>query len=145
MKTPIIFLVCMVFFSLTGFAQKHLMDSEVPQDVMKLYKQLYSEATDSYWIDNTDNYKVSFKFDDYPYESYFTFDGKWIKTEFTIDAEEMPEVIVQTINAKHKNKDIGTVKRIDLPERKRLYSIELYDVNYNSIYVVFDGNGNQLK
>lgn len=144
-KGLFIFALGLLFSIQTAVAQKHLMDSEVPQNVMKLYKQMYADAADSYWTDNTENYKVGFKLDDFPYEAFYTFEGKWIKTESLIDAEEMPEIIIQAINATHKNKDIGTVKRIDFPERKRLFSVELYDVAYNSIIVVYDDKGNQLK
>jgi len=136
----------MLFLSVhVGLAQKHLMDSEMPKPVIKTFRTMFTNVADHLWTEYPDCYQVSFNGDGFMYEAYFSFDGNWLRTEYTIDSEEMPEIVVQKIREVFKSFDFGMIKKVELPEQKRIFKIELYDTDYNQRFLVYDDEGNPVN
>ena len=136
-----------ILFSLSGlFAQQHLMENEVSQKAAKAFHEKYPTAIVVYWTKNENGYQVQYKMDEDLFDAFFAEEGAWLKTEYSIDSEELPDAVVNAKqNTKYKTWDIGNVRVIEMPDKEKTYKLEMYDMEYNQAIIMFDPKGNIVK
>ncbi len=143
----IVSLLIIILFAITLVnAQQQLMESEVPPQVTKSFHEKYPEATVVHWTKSDSEFQVQYKLDEDIFDAFFTSDGNWLRTEYTVDSEDLPDAIVNAKkSSKYKVWDISTVKVIESPKAGKNYRLEMYDMDYNQAQVVYDVKGNIIK
>ena len=122
------------------------MESEVSQQAAKAFHEKYPNANVVSWSKNGNDYQVQYKMDEDLFDAFFSNEGSWLKTEYSIDSEELPDAVVDAKrNTKYKTWDIGNVRVTEIPVGGKTYKLEMYDMEYNQAVVMFDAKGNIIK
>lgn len=88
------------------------------------FSEKYPNATDAEWKEDDKGWEVEFKIGSVKYESKFTTDGKWIKTEHEVSESELPDMIKNSIDGEFTAYAVLEVEKYDTPNGE-YYEVKL--------------------
>lgn len=123
MKNLIIF--CLLCLSLAGFSQV-VEESQVPAEVISVFKKKNAKVKDPVWVKNKDNYQVKFLQAEKRTMYEYSKKGELLMTRVEIDSRSL----VPTIE-NHLSQNYGHLKResafLITKGKEKYYSINLYE------------------
>jgi hypothetical protein len=94
--------------------------------VITSFESKFGKDISTKWELSSDkSYVANFTFSGHPVKSYFSENGKWIKTETEFLSSELPSVIVQTVLGAYKGYNISKSLKIDEIEKETIYRLSL--------------------
>jgi len=139
------FLVLSVLSINLGFTQGKT-EVNLPETVTTAIAAKYPQAQIGHWNYNANNkwYEVSFKFEDKKFESYYTQEGSWVRTERIIKKLALPQAIITSLQAsEHAGWEIRKAEEHQTPKYDYLYEVEVRS-GKQEIYLYFLPDGKQV-
>lgn len=139
----IILLTAILLFGVTyAFAQSGI---KVPETVNSAFHKQFPEAQNIHWgMENAHEYEADFVFTGTRMSANFSPEGKWVETETTITASQLPKAVQRAIDTDFNGYEIGAASRVDAPGGKTTYEVVIRK-NKKSREVAFNSEGKQLK
>lgn len=129
-------------------AQK-LKTDDVPGDVTQAFQSEYPNGKLSAWTLDNNQYVATFKDDGSEGNAYFTNDGTWVKTTYSIPVSEVPLSISQYVTKNYPYYEISVCNLQEMPKVSTHYYLE---VRYPEVgskdlpsVLTFDYIGNLIK
>jgi hypothetical protein len=117
----------------------------IPLQVSKAFATKYNRGTDAEWFRNDELYKVSFVQDEIYYFAWFTPNGKWLRSEYTIEPDDLPPVVKATLKkSQYANWQTGNANVFLYPDKAPQYQLFVYDNDWNELELFFDSEGKLL-
>lgn len=114
----------------------------IPPQILATLNKLFPEAAELDLLVNENELGVSFLWQQQYYDAFFTRDGEWLRTEYIIDYEELPEQVRFVFElSEYSTWERGYAYHVTLPGRIINYKIYVYDANWNELELVYDENG----
>lgn len=90
------------------------------------FQKAHPGAVVKEWEKKTKHYKVDFKEKDEKYESYYTLDGAWVRTEHDIQKSKLPATVSAAVAAgKYGSWKVDDVEEHSTPEHAVLYKVQV--------------------
>ncbi|MDR3046035.1 MAG: PepSY-like domain-containing protein [Bacteroidales bacterium] len=143
MKRIVLFCFSLILLtSLTVSAQK-LKKENVPNDVVQTLDYEYPGVKITAWIMEEEQYVALFKEDGNAAKAYFTPDGKWNMTTYSIPKNELPSNIRDWINEHYPFFTYSLIQLRSTPDEKMYYYVEMKpeDVLAEKSLLYFDDKG----
>jgi hypothetical protein len=131
-----------VLLSINAFGQ-NLEENQVPKIIKDSFKQKYPDAYVYEWEYKRQHkiYEAEFIAKGNKYESYFTHEGVWVKTERDIKKEELPQNIWEALTkTEYAHWKVDDIEEHNTPEHGILYELELKD-SKKKVYLYFLPDG----
>lgn len=115
---------------------------KIPASVTEALKKQFPEATSIEWSDKLTSYAASFTNGEKKLLAFYKNDASWERTEEEIDFDDLPKEVK---DAKEKSKysewENGIVHKIDLPQDKVQYRVQVVknDIQKKNLYFAPDG------
>lgn len=132
-----IILTCTSFTIVT--AQK-MKEKNVPQEVVKSFKQNFKEAKDVSWEKEKDNYEAEFKTKTTEQSVLLDAKGKILETEVEIETNQLPKNVLTYIQTNYPSKKIREAAKITDAKNQTTYEAEVDGQD-----LIFDATGKFLK
>lgn len=144
MKKYVLLSVTMLFLMKLSFGQD-LAYSEVPEKILKEFKQAFPDAKDVSWEKKRDLYEVEFEvgFWNNDRTAWYDQQGKRVKYKADIGKKELPEAVLNAIQKNYKYYWIKDIEQY-VAEGKTTYEVELKSFT-KDWKVVFDPSGEELS
>ncbi len=97
----------------------------IPQSSVDFVKSEFPKAEDTEWEKEENDYEAEFKISGVEYSVEFDKDGKWLATEKEINAEDVPESVMNVLKEKYPDHKVEEVEYIITAEKTNLYEFEL--------------------
>ena len=136
MKKIILGMAVLVALSLSAFATTEPINGAI----IKQFKDNYPTASNVKWFQGKDYYQVSFSQTDIRSTMYFNNEDQVFRTLRYYNEDQLPPLILFTINEQYKNKDIKSVTELTETNKGISYEIVLED-SKNTIIVHSDQAG----
>jgi hypothetical protein len=97
---------------------------KVTDAAKKAFASKFPSATNVKWGKESSNeYEANFKLNNTRVSANFKHDGSWVETETTIQVDELPAAIRNTINTKYPGAIYKRAEKIEKPGGKILYEV----------------------
>ena len=101
-------------------------NDKVPDAVKKSFRSKYPNESDPDWhLDKNGNYESNFKKDGKHYKADFLPSGSWIETERSLEKDDLPKTIRQTLKKDFKDFKIVEIEEVQHAEKGLFYDVEL--------------------
>ena len=134
------FLVAVLLFSFTVFAQK----TEVPKVVKNSFTKLYPKVTDVKWDKEGKEFEASFKVDKKDKSVLFDGEGNALETESAIELSQLPSGIDKYVTENYKGYKISGAAKIVNSKGETTYEAEVTKGKEKKD-LIFDANGKLEK
>lgn len=134
------FLVAVLMFSFTAFAQK----TEVPKVVKNSFTKLYPKATDVKWDKEGKDYEASFKLEGNDMSINLDAKGNLLETETKIETSQLPKEVEKYISENYKGFKISEAAKIVKSNGETTYEAEVTKGKERKD-LIFDANGKPEK
>jgi len=120
-------------------AQK-LKPKDVPQPVLKAFKDSFPNVKKSYWGKDSIHYHVGFFYLKAPGSVTYDITGKRIISEMQMPVEDLPQNIVEYVQTNYPGEVVKEAAQIITGEGMITYEVEIKDFD-----LIFDTIGNFIK
>ena len=104
------------------YAQKHT----VPASVTQAFNTRFPLAKEVKWEkENSKEFEANFKLNSTNVSANFGLDGQWKETETTINANELPTPVANTVNTRYPGAVIIVAEKIEKPEGTLMYEVNI--------------------
>ena len=118
---------------------------EVPEAVMKTFKQRFSEVKKAKWEKEKDgNYEAEFDLNGKEMSATFLANGDWRETETEINVSELPKAVSDAFNKLYPDTKIREVSKIQRSDNSVVYETEI-KIKGKRSDILFDEKGNKLE
>ena len=114
--------------------------SDVPAAVMATFQKMFPNTTAQWEKEKHGQLKADFNFDYHEMEVWFQNDGTWVRTKKDISASELPQKVLDYLDANYKGVEIDDMDWVESPTEK-YYFVELDRENRKDIYLKFSEAG----
>ncbi len=119
---------------------------KIPAAVTEAFKEKYPNASNVEWKDKLTNFMAVFEQDNEKYEARFNSKGVWQDTENEIEDGQLPEVVKGGLDkSKYADWEINHMYKIELPNDKVRYRIEVGKSDLQKKNLLFNSEGRLLK
>lgn len=122
-----IIIILLTILSLNSFGQ-NLSESELPQGVVKNFKAKYPDVYvyEWKWKKKKLVFEAEYIMKGSKYETQYTADGQWVKTERDIKKEELPQAVWKTFSeTEYVRWKIDDIEEHSTPKYDLIYEIEV--------------------
>ncbi|MFT6923382.1 MAG: hypothetical protein ACJA1C_002395 [Crocinitomicaceae bacterium] len=128
---------------LTGilFAQ----DYTPPSSAASAFKTKYPSGLVQEWYDNDNEIVCYFENGDNYGSAYFTVKGAWLRSEFTLSEEDMPNEISMSVKNKYPDAEIIEVTKIVNAKATQFRVIVYNPIEESDYEVTLDNSGKIIK
>lgn len=131
-----------LFVSTGVFAQIR----KIPAEVTESLKDKYPMATNVEWRDKIRGFTVTFDLKDEKHLAHFTNEGIWESTETEITETELPAEVKESFEkGKYADWELGILTRIELPESKVQYRLQVIKNELRKKNLYFTPEGKLVK
>jgi hypothetical protein len=136
---PYFLSVVLVLLTSTAFAQPGA--DQAPQAARTHFAKQYPDAVVKEWERTSKHHKVDFKVKGVEYDTYYTMDGTWVRTEHDIPKSALPAAITDAVKSgKHGSWKVDDVEEHATPEHPVLYKVQVEnDVEKVELFFTPDG------
>lgn len=119
---------------------------KIPAAVTEGFKNKYPNASNVEWKDKLTNFQATFDLDNEKYEARFNKKGEWQDTENEIEDNDLPQVVTDGLKkSKYADWEIEHMHKIELPNDKIQYRIEVSKSDLQKKNLLFNSEGRLLK
>lgn len=119
---------------------------KIPAAVTEAFKDKYPSASNVEWKDKLTAFVAGFEMDAKKYEARFSNKGVWQDTENEIEDGELPDVVKGGLDkSKYADWEINHMYKIELPNDKTQYRIEVGKSDLQKKNLLFNSEGRLLK
>ena len=97
----------------------------IPQSAVDFIKSEFPKAEDLEWEKEGNGYEAEFKISGVEYSVEFDQEGNWLATEKEINADDVPESVMNVVEDKYPDHKVEEVEYIITAEKNNLYEFEL--------------------
>ena len=117
----------LIVFSLSIIFSSALMaQMKVPAMVSKEFEKKFADATHIKWgKENATEYEADFELKGKKMSANFDVNGNWKETETEININELPQVVVQSVNEKYAGAKISGASEIKKSDGKIIYEADI--------------------
>lgn len=147
-KTMVTVLLCcwITVYSAVQVNGQEIRLQNVPLQISKAFVAKYNRGTDAEWSRDDELYKVSFVQDEIYYFAWFTQNGKWLRSEYTIEPDDLPLVVKATLKkSRFATWQTGNANILLFPNKSPEYQLFVYDSDWNELELLFDSEGKLLS
>ena len=95
---------------------------KVTEAAKKAFAAKFPNATNVKWgKENAKELEAEFKLNNTNLSANFGLDGRWVETETTINASDLPAAVTNAINTKYPGNSITRAEKLEKPGGKVLY------------------------
>jgi hypothetical protein len=137
-----IILLILIGLIISGAKAQKIKSCQVPDLILKDFSSKYSNAKRVKWIREELNYEVEFIIKGKGMDVTYDTVGNWVETLSEITVNELPSVIVGSINKLFSDCKITSAARLDQYNTDAYYEAEIKYKGKKSV-ATFDSKGNQ--
>lgn len=140
--------ICFIFLLLMPYilSAQDQRQRAIPPQILTTFNKLFPGASELDLLGNENELGVSFLWQNQYYDAFFTIDGEWLRTEFIIEYEYLPEQVRFVFELSEQSTwERGYAYQVILPDRRLNYKIYVYDANWNELEMVYDENGKVVE
>ncbi len=136
----------LLFVSLITITNSFGQIRKIPAEVTESFKSIYPSAQNVEWKDKIASFSAVFELEGKKHEARFKEDGTWHSTETNIEVGEIPSEVKDGLSkSKYSEWEIEKAVKIELPESKVNYKLQVFKSDINKKNLLFDKSGKMLK
>ncbi|MDO1500439.1 PepSY-like domain-containing protein [Winogradskyella maritima] len=113
------------FIAILGLSCFSKSEAQIPNAVKEAFASKYPGEKGYDWEkDSHGNIEIQFKRNGEQYRADFTKDGRWIETEVSIKAKELPIAILKRIENDFGDREINEVELVEHATKGKFYDVE---------------------
>lgn len=116
------------------------MSQSVPKNIESAFKKQYPSAMDAEWTTYSTSYEIVFSEKDVYKTATFDKTGVWIKTTSQVDAESIPQPVMNYVTNKFGDAAFDSAEFIETKTLK-YYNITVIDNEGETSYLTLDATG----
>lgn len=145
MKDVVRYLLAVVL-SVAIFSTANAQVRKIPAAVTEAFKDKYPNASNVEWKDKLTSFQATFDLDNEKYEAKFNKKGEWQNTENEIEDNDLPQAVSDgRSKSKYADWEIDHMYKIELPNDKVQYRIEVSKSDLQKKNLLFNSEGRLLK
>jgi hypothetical protein len=133
-------LIILACASLSIATAQKMKEKNVPQEVVKSFKQNFKETKSVYWEKEKEHYEVEFATNTTEQSVLFDAKGNILETEVEIETNQLPKNVLTYIQTNYPSKKIKEAAKITDDKNQITYEAEVDGQD-----LLFDANGKFLK